>query len=87
MHILSADRVCFLSQVYKSPSDAKPILILWFFDSRGGKSLGNATTTHTIDDWVDASVADWIEKETSSMEQFWGPSSSRGALAFVHIPP
>ncbi len=44
-------------------------------------------TTHNIDDWVDVSVADWIEKETSSMEQYWGPSSSRGALAFVHIPP
>lgn len=38
-------------------------------------------------DWVDASVAGWIESETKSMEEAWGPATRRSALAFVHIPP
>jgi len=38
-------------------------------------------------DWVDASVVGWIESETKSMEEAWGPATRRSALAFVHIPP
>ncbi|KAF8157064.1 Metallo-dependent phosphatase-like protein [Crassisporium funariophilum] len=62
---------------------AEPSLILWFFDSRGGFDSNN----ERLPDWVDSSVATWIESETQSMEAAWGPSSKRGAIAFVHIPP
>jgi hypothetical protein len=57
--------------IYESKSKSKkghrPALILWFFDSRSGKELlsrGNAK----IDDWVDYSVAGWINSEVKRME-------------------
>ncbi|TFK69346.1 Metallo-dependent phosphatase [Pluteus cervinus] len=69
--------------VYRNAYDQSPVLILWFFDSRGGWK----TSTEFVPDWVDASVAGWIQSETQSMESAWGPASQRGAVAFVHIPP
>ncbi|EPQ53523.1 Metallo-dependent phosphatase [Gloeophyllum trabeum ATCC 11539] len=71
--------------VYEKASDSAPILVLWFFDSRGGFSPGANSTA--MPDWVDASVATWIKSETAAMTAAWGPASARGALAFVHIPP
>ncbi|KAJ4482613.1 Metallo-dependent phosphatase-like protein [Lentinula aciculospora] len=65
--------------------DSTPILILWFFDSRGGFSYGDNSSA--IPDWVDESVAAWIESESAAMNDAWGPPENRGALAFVHIPP
>lgn len=40
-----------------------------------------------LPDWVDATVADWIQTESKAMEDAWGPQTSRAAIAFVHIPP
>ena len=40
-----------------------------------------------LPDWVDATVADWIQTESEAMEAAWGPQESRAAIAFVHIPP
>ena len=40
-----------------------------------------------LPDWVDATVADWIQTESKAMEAAWGPQESRAAIAFVHIPP
>lgn len=71
--------------VYANGEGQHPVLILWFFDSRGGFSPGKSSTA--VPDWVDSSVAEWIESETALMEDEWGPAESRGALAFVHIPP
>lgn len=71
--------------VYKSASDPKPALILWFFDSRGGFSTDAKPVG--VPDWVDASVATWVVDQTAKMEAEWGPASERGALAFMHIPP
>ncbi|KAF4607507.1 hypothetical protein EYR38_001579 [Pleurotus pulmonarius] len=70
--------------VYYSIHDKAPALILWFFDSRGGFSPGK--NSQPVDDWVDASVARWLEHETRRMDEAWGPEG-RQALAFVHIPP
>ncbi|KLO11373.1 Metallo-dependent phosphatase [Schizopora paradoxa] len=71
--------------VYTKETDRTPSLVLWFFDSRGGFSPGPNSTA--VPDWVDETVAGWIETETVAMNEAWGPASSRGALAFVHIPP
>ncbi|KAG1883432.1 Metallo-dependent phosphatase-like protein [Suillus subluteus] len=73
--------------VYEKATDLTPALILWFFDSRGGWSPGS--TSVPLPDWVDASVAGWIERETAVMEAGWDSVErrERGALAFVHIPP
>ena len=54
--------------------------------SLGGVSEGANSTA--LPDWVDSSVAAWIERETALMDSVWGPADdSRGALVFVHIPP
>ncbi|CAA7268305.1 unnamed protein product [Cyclocybe aegerita] len=72
--------------IYAKESDLAPILILWFFDSRGGFSPN--PNSIPVPDWVDASVSDWIKSESEAMETVWGPAeSSRAALAFMHIPP
>jgi len=73
--------------IYSKATDHAPALILWFFDSRGGWSPGS--TSAPLPDWVDASVAEWIQSESAIMEAAWGTEASRnrGALAFVHIPP
>ncbi|OSX63405.1 hypothetical protein POSPLADRAFT_1069817 [Postia placenta MAD-698-R-SB12] len=72
--------------VYEHETDVVPALILWFFDSRGGYSPGKNSTP--VPDWVDESVAGWIEQQTTLMDAAWGPAdTTRGALAFVHIPP
>ena len=52
----------------------------------GGWSEGEDSAV--LPDWVDDSVATWIEKETALMNSVWGPpDQTRAALAFVHIPP
>ncbi|KAG2340703.1 Metallo-dependent phosphatase [Suillus weaverae] len=73
--------------IYEKATDLTPALILWFFDSRGGWSPGS--TSVPLPDWVDASVAGWIKRETAAMEAGWDSVErrERGALAFVHIPP
>ncbi|KAJ3552484.1 hypothetical protein NM688_g4128 [Phlebia brevispora] len=72
--------------VYAHPNDFQPALILWAFDSRDGRTFG--TDPQQLPDWVDDSVANWIESETTLMNEVWGPGDkTRGALAFVHIPP
>ena len=81
--------------------DPAPVLVLWFFDSRGEYaswifkhlsiiSLGGVSTNpnpQPLADWVDSSVADWIQSVSEAMEDAWGPPTSRAAIAFVHIPP
>uniref|UniRef100_A0A8H7XP65 Calcineurin-like phosphoesterase domain-containing protein n=1 Tax=Psilocybe cubensis TaxID=181762 RepID=A0A8H7XP65_PSICU len=71
--------------IYRDAKDLAPILVLWFFDSRGGFSPNPDSVP--VPDWVDESVAGWIESESQAMEKAWGPAELRGALAFVHIPP
>ncbi|KAF8997707.1 Metallo-dependent phosphatase-like protein [Cyathus striatus] len=66
-------------------TDPSPALVLWFFDSRGGVSEGKNSTP--LPDWVDSTVATWIESESKAMNTAWGPAETRGTLAFVHIPP
>ncbi|KZT33791.1 Metallo-dependent phosphatase [Sistotremastrum suecicum HHB10207 ss-3] len=69
--------------IYFRPSDPVPSLILWFFDSRGGYDERDVP----IPDWVDDSVAGWIEEETHMMNKVWGKGEERGSLVFMHIPP
>ncbi|KAN0094668.1 Metallo-dependent phosphatase-like protein [Tylopilus felleus] len=69
--------------VFAKATDQTPVLVLWFFDSRGGLFTNG---TH-MPDWVDSTVANWIQSETEKMNTVWGPPEQRSALAFVHIPP
>lgn len=70
-------------------TDTKPALILWFFDSRGGFGPGPTADSNPNPDWVDATVATWINETRAAMDEKWGDAGAvgRGSLAFVHIPP
>ncbi|KAF8221591.1 Metallo-dependent phosphatase [Tricholoma matsutake] len=71
--------------VYLKEHDPAPVLVLWFFDSRGGFSPGANSTP--MPDWVDSTVAEWIKTQTDAMNAAWGSAEQRGSLAFLHIPP
>ncbi|KAH6891872.1 Metallo-dependent phosphatase-like protein [Coprinopsis sp. MPI-PUGE-AT-0042] len=73
--------------VYRSHSAVTPDLILWFFDSRGGFAASADQGQTPVPDWVDSSVATWLQAELARMDAAWGSSKKRGALAFMHIPP
>jgi len=59
-------------------AEEKPVMIWWFFDSRGGK-----TKTGRVPDYVDTKVVDWFKNENRRLQSKWGPLPS---LVFVHIP-
>ncbi|EJD43470.1 Metallo-dependent phosphatase [Auricularia subglabra TFB-10046 SS5] len=74
--------------IYRKASDRAPALVLWFFDSRAGITSNSTLEDQTpLPDWVDESVVPWLKSEIALQERAWGPATSRGALAFVHIPP
>ncbi|EIM80979.1 Metallo-dependent phosphatase [Stereum hirsutum FP-91666 SS1] len=75
--------------VYNTTNDTEPALVLWFFDSRGGFGPGPSADSNPNPDWVDATVATWINKTKEAMDETWGEAGTvgRGSLAFVHIPP
>jgi len=66
-----------------------PVMLLWFFDSRGGnhyqQSDENGHPGKSRPNWVDQSVVDWFTQESMALEKRWNATIS--SLAFVHIPP
>jgi len=66
--------------VYAVEGEPNPnaVLILWFFDSRGGFDV---TGPHPST--VDESVVAWFEEQNRNITQLWG---TLPALAFFHIP-
>ncbi|EHA57976.1 hypothetical protein MGG_05689 [Pyricularia oryzae 70-15] len=64
-----------------------PVMILWFFDSRGGAEYQQRNEQNpeaNIDDWVLAATADWFRETSKDLRARFGQLPS---LAFVHIPP
>ncbi|MCO5566209.1 hypothetical protein L7F22_019885 [Adiantum nelumboides] len=68
---------------FVDPNKVPPKVLLWFFDSRAGRKM-LSQGSGPVDDWVDDSVADWINSETEKMEKAWGHVPP--GLIFVHIP-
>ena len=70
-----------------------PVLILWFFDSRGGFAYRQTAddaatgTAHAIgqENWVDVRVVAWFESTQAALLARYGVAIP--SLAFVHIPP
>lgn len=60
-----------------NPNQA-PAMILWFFDSRGGRNR-----TGGISAYVHETVVDWFKRETTRMNATWGQIPG---LAFFHYP-
>ncbi|KAG4067429.1 hypothetical protein HA402_009666 [Bradysia odoriphaga] len=56
----------------------KPVMVWWFFDSRGGRTVDGK-----VPEYVDESVVEWFRNENSNIRSKWGQLPS---LVFVHIP-
>lgn len=65
----------------------KPLLLLWFFDSRGGyyfqKRDSKGRAVHHPN-WVDDSVVEWFEKTNEKLRKKY--NTVIPSLGFVHIP-
>jgi hypothetical protein len=62
----------------ETESNPNPVLILWFFDSRGGfDPSGPKPST------VDEGVVEWFKETNRNITELWGKIP---ALAFFHIP-
>lgn len=55
-----------------------PALILWFFDTRGGRNSSGG-----IPAYVHETAVEWFKNESARMNETWGPIP---ALAFFHYP-
>jgi len=64
--------------VYSPDNSTVPILILWFFDSRGGFDPSGFHPSN-----VDTSVVNWFMETNAEVMDMWGKIP---ALAFFHIP-
>lgn len=58
--------------------EESPVMIWWFFDSRGG-----LTVDGRVPSFVDNRVVEWFRNESQRMQSKWGELPS---LVFVHIP-
>lgn len=84
----------------KAKRGSKPALLLWFFDSRSGKTrLSDTNGTgdeeqQEIPDWVDPSVGQWISSESQRLQRQWSETDDADddqgsfppSLIFTHIP-
>jgi len=59
-------------------SNQSPVLILWFFDSRGGFDPSGPIPFH-----IDESVVEWFKHQNQNITKRWGKLP---ALAYFHIP-
>ena len=69
-------------------SNCQPSLLLWFFDSRGGKRFqqkDNHGNRIPVPSWVDVSVVNWFKKTNAQLVAQNG-GKTIPSLAFVHIP-
>ncbi|KAJ5647184.1 hypothetical protein N7490_003556 [Penicillium lividum] len=69
-----------------SESDT-PVLLLWFFDSKGGHETTNQVSKRNSiarPDWVDESVVEWFNQTKSNLKDKYGKVVP--SLAFYHIP-
>ncbi|ROV91195.1 hypothetical protein VMCG_09337 [Cytospora schulzeri] len=73
--------------VYASHNSTVPVMILWFFDSRGGNYYQEEAAYGSSvgqPNWVGSSVVSWFEKARDNLARIYG--TSLPSLAFVHIP-
>lgn len=73
--------------VYSNGNSTVPIMILWFFDSRGGNHYQQEAADGSSigqPNWVGSSVVSWFEQARDNLTSTYG--TSLPSLAFVHIP-
>ncbi|KAF1831167.1 Metallo-dependent phosphatase [Decorospora gaudefroyi] len=70
--------------VYSSTGGGDLKMLLWFFDSKGGRKYNPTGDDVSVPNWVDEKVVDWFRNTNSKFREEYGriiPS-----MAFVHIP-
>ncbi|KAF2268384.1 Metallo-dependent phosphatase [Lojkania enalia] len=75
--------------IYSSTGGGNPtlVLLLWFFDSRGGRAYNQTKPDGTdvpTGGWVDQDVINWFNAEKMGMQQAF--KRTIPSLVFVHIP-
>jgi hypothetical protein len=69
-------------------STCTPLLLLWFFDSRGGARFQTTNSSGAqigLENWVDVSVVNWFQQTNAALVNAY--QKTIPSLAFVHIPP
>ncbi|KAG6354938.1 hypothetical protein INS49_004019 [Diaporthe citri] len=70
--------------VYPNDTSTIPAMLLWFFDSRGGRVQDQDGSAADQPDWVDGSVVSWFKETRDNLASTYG--ASLPSLAFFHIP-
>ncbi|CAE7219698.1 hypothetical protein CFE70_010204 [Pyrenophora teres f. teres 0-1] len=70
--------------VYSSTDSNELKMLLWFFDSKGGRKYQPTGDDVQLPNWVDQKVVDWFRSTNSDFRQQYGRAIP--SLAFVHIP-
>ncbi|RMZ79885.1 hypothetical protein DV738_g2944, partial [Chaetothyriales sp. CBS 135597] len=70
----------------RTPASRQPDLLLWFFDSKGGRrfSPGRPSDSKQIVGQVDPKVVSWFQATSSNLKHYY--HAEIPSLAFVHIP-
>ncbi|KAF2246514.1 Metallo-dependent phosphatase [Trematosphaeria pertusa] len=73
--------------IYDSAGGGNPNLkmIIWLFDSKGGRKYQPQGEDESIADWVDERVISWFRLTRDQLNQDHGKTIP--SIAFVHIPP
>ncbi|KGO68523.1 hypothetical protein PITC_071480 [Penicillium italicum] len=72
---------------YGQANTSTPVLLLWFFDSKGGhyyKKQGEGGPAVKRPSWIHESVVEWFTKTNSKLKKEYGKVIP--SLAFYHIP-
>ncbi|CAO2657985.1 Nn.00g072450.m01.CDS01 [Neocucurbitaria sp. VM-36] len=70
--------------VYSSRDARKLEMLLWFFDSKGGRVYQPGGVDIAVSNWVDDKVVAWFRQTNDELRQEQGRTIP--SLAFVHIP-
>ncbi|KAH8909968.1 Metallo-dependent phosphatase [Coniochaeta sp. PMI_546] len=72
--------------IHRPGAKGRPVVVLWFFDSRGGTSYGrDGAEEDDIPNWVAPDTVGWFRAEARALRGRYG--GVLPSLAFVHIPP
>ncbi|EMD59624.1 hypothetical protein COCSADRAFT_101145 [Bipolaris sorokiniana ND90Pr] len=70
--------------VYSSTNGGYLKMLLWFFDSKGGRKYQPTGEDVGVPSWVDEKVVEWFHRTNAAFRQQYGRAIP--SMAFVHIP-
>ncbi|RYN33919.1 hypothetical protein AA0112_g5728 [Alternaria arborescens] len=70
--------------VYSSDNASELKMLMWFFDSKGGRKYQPTGDDIGVPNWVDKKVVEWFRNTNNAFTQQYGRAIP--SMAFVHIP-